>query len=174
MAQNVLECWLMRRLLDHRAAVAAAVVASLLLSAASFTHADLLLFNHSPSIPVGFYVRDGAELRLGVVVTVRARDVAPAMAHLRAFDDPTDRFIKRVAAIGGQSVCSDGRTLLIDGVQAAVIYRPADRPTSPAWLGCRRLAADEVLLLGDSLDSFDGRYWGPINTRLIEGVWRKL
>lgn len=164
----------MRRLPHSHVALAAAVVASVLLSAASFTHADLLIFNHSPSIPIGFYVRDDAELRSGVVVTVRAYDVAPEMARQRDFDDPNDRFIKRVAAIGGQSVCSDGRTLLIDGAEAAVIYYPADRPTPPAWLGCRRLAADEVLLLGESPDSFDGRYWGPINARLIEGVWRKL
>jgi type IV secretory pathway protease TraF len=36
------------------------------------------------------------------------------------------------------------------------------------------LAANEVLLLGDTADSFDGRYWGPVSVDLIEGVWRKL
>ncbi|MCC6789753.1 MAG: S26 family signal peptidase [Hyphomonadaceae bacterium] len=164
----------MNRFRRHRAAIAAAVAAMLMLATASFSSADLVLFNHSPSIPIGLYVRDRADLRPGVIVTVRARDVAPEIARLRDYDDPNDRFIKHVAAIGGQSVCADGRALSIDGVQAAVIYRASGQPMPAAWLGCRRLAADEVLLLGDSPDSFDGRYWGPINARFIEGVWRKL
>lgn len=41
----------------------------------------------------------------------------------------------------------------------------------PSWEGCRVLSSDEVLLLGDTADSFDGRYWGPISRDKIEGVW---
>ncbi|MEZ5970863.1 MAG: S26 family signal peptidase [Hyphomonadaceae bacterium] len=133
---------------------------------------DVVLFNHSPSVPVGFYVRDSADLALGMFVTVRARDVAPVEAARHRYDDEGDRFIKRLAAIAGQHVCSDGRVLSVDGVDVAVAQ---NRPGAPhGWVGCRTLASSEILLLGDSTDSFDGRYWGPIHSDLIEGVWRPL
>jgi type IV secretory pathway protease TraF len=105
-------------------------------------------------------------------VTVRARDVAPIEAAAHRYDDEGDRFIKRLAATAGQHVCSDGRSLSVDGVQVAIVR---NRPGAPqGWVGCRTLATSEILLLGDSADSFDGRYWGPICDDLIEGVWRPL
>ncbi|MBY0565718.1 MAG: S26 family signal peptidase [Hyphomonadaceae bacterium] len=45
--------------------------------------------------------------------------------------------------------------------------------TLPTWTGCRTLR-DEVFLLGDTPDSFDGRYWGPTSVELIEGAWRAI
>jgi type IV secretory pathway protease TraF len=143
------------------------------LGCASAVSADVLLYNHSPSIPSGFYVRTRSEIVVGALVTVRARDVAPDAARARGFDAEGNRFIKRVAAIGGQRVCGDGDVLAIDGRET--VQRYAESPTAPRiWAGCRTLRSDEVLLLGDSADSFDGRYWGPVNADLITGVWRPL
>jgi len=133
---------------------------------------DVVLFNHSPSVPVGFYVRESSDPARGMFVTVRARDVAPVEAAAHHYDDEGDRFIKRLAALPGQHVCSDGRTLSIDGAQVAIVQNRSDVPEG--WVGCRTLAPSEILLLGDSADSFDGRYWGPISDDLIEGVWRPL
>lgn len=133
---------------------------------------DVVLFNHSPSVPVGFYVRESGDPERGMFVTVRARDVAPIEAAAHQYDDEGDRFIKRLAAVAGQHVCSNGRVLRVDGVPVATVPNRAGVPQ--AWVGCRRLAASEILLLGDSADSFDGRYWGPIRSDLIEGVWRPL
>ena len=133
---------------------------------------DVVLFNHSPSVPVGFYVRESGDLERGMFVTVRARDVAPIEAAAHRYNDEGDRFIKRLAAVAGQHVCSDGRMLSVDGVEVATVQNRAG--ASRGWVGCRTLASSEILLLGDSTDSFDGRYWGPIRSDLIEGVWRPL
>lgn len=133
---------------------------------------DVVLFNHSPSVPVGFYVRESGDPARGMFVTVRARDVAPLEAAAHHYDDEGDRFIKRLAATAGQHVCSDGHTLSVDGVEVASVQNRVGAPQG--WVGCRTLASSEILLLGDSTDSFDGRYWGPIRSDLIEGVWRPL
>lgn len=161
--------WSRRNLL-----ILAGCAALALVVAASTNQRDFIIYNHSPSVPPGFYVRTGAPVSVGAFVTVRARDVAPDEAHSRQFEDASDRFIKRVAATNGQSVCGDGASILIDGVEAMAIYQSEDRPAPSGWVGCRTLRADEVLLLGDTADSFDGRYWGPVSVSLIEGVWRKL
>lgn len=135
---------------------------------------SIILYNPSPSIPSGFYMRADDELRVGVFVTVRAVDVAPDYARLRDFADRSDRFIKRVAAVAGDTVCAEGRRVTINGerlAQRAVTDSVGRR--LPTWSGCRTLT-HEVFLLGDTADSFDGRYWGPTPITAIEGVWRRL
>lgn len=165
----------MKRLRHHRfVLVAAGCAVAALALASTMRRQDLLLFNHSPSIPVGFYVRVDGPVEPGTFATVRALDVAPDEARRRAYDGVGDRFIKRVAVVSGQSVCGDGERLSVDGQIAASVYQGGDRFAPHGWVGCRTLGAGEVLLLGDSPDSFDGRYWGPISTRLIEGIWRPL
>lgn len=136
---------------------------------------DTILFNPSPSVPSGFYLRSDDAVVHGATVTVRAADVAPDYAALRDFTDAGDRFIKRVAAAGGDEVCASGDEVSInDAIVARREARDAAGRALPTWSGCRILSMDELLLLGDTPDSFDGRYWGPISRRLIEGVWRPI
>lgn len=147
------------------------------LSLAFFTASalsDVVIYNASPSMPQGFYTRINASIVRGSIVTVRARDAAPAYASARGFIDANDRFLKRVVASSGDMVCAHGEIVVVN--RTTIIERQtldsAGRAL-PSWSGCRRLA-DEVLLIGDTADSFDSRYWGPIATQEIEGVWRRL
>ncbi len=184
-------------------------MAAALAAAALAAPRDLVLYNPSPSVPEGLYVRANAPVTVGAFVTVRAREVAPEEARWRGFDDASDRFIKRVAAAAGARVCGDGRRLVVSGDDVVIIgaddehqqYAAAgasgadghggrrragtvrvlhpvgdgdDDQQVVGWQGCRVLAEGEVLLLGDTADSYDGRYWGPVSVELIEGVWRKL
>lgn len=135
---------------------------------------DCVIHNGSDSMPRGFYLRTDAAPALGAIVTVRARDVAHDYARLRHFSAERDRFIKRVIAARGDVVCAEGETISING-ETVARRRTSDQEgrALPIWTGCRRLA-DQVFLLGASADSFDGRYWGPIDAALIEGVWVRL
>lgn len=136
---------------------------------------DLLLYNPSPSIPPGFYVRVEETPRRADIVTVHAADVAPAEALARDFTGHGDRFIKHVAAAEGDRVCAAERTVSINGRTAAVrVLTDSQGRPLPRWYGCVTLAGDQFLLLGDAAQSFDGRYWGPVRRSQIEGVWRRL
>lgn len=192
-------------LVRHRSVLLlAGGMAAALAAAALAAPRDLLLYNHSPSVPEGFYVRTSAPVTLGAFVTVRARNVAPDEARQRQFEDDSDRFIKRVAAAAGARVCGDGQRLTISGddivvvgadeqqqiaaaseaahdghgraaaVRILAVEQGGDHRSPVGWRGCRVLTDGEVLLLGDTADSFDGRYWGPVSVHLIEGVWRRL
>lgn len=145
------------------------------LGLAALREGDPLLYNHSPSLPVGFYMRTDSPIERGAIVTVRAADVAGEYAALRAFDGPDDRFIKRVAAMQGDVVCAENDTITINA--RTVAHRAAIDSAGralPRWNGCIELGGDELFLLGDTSDSFDGRYFGIVRRSDIEGVWRRV
>lgn len=122
-------------------------------------------------MPQGIYVRMHSPIVRYSIVTVRARDVALNYATARRFTDANDRFLKRVAAVDGDVVCAFGPLVTINH-ELTLQRRTVDNVgrTLPTWSGCRRLN-DQVFLIGDTADSFDGRYWGPVASDLIEGVW---
>lgn len=158
-----------------RGALIVLALGALALTYLRFTTPDVVLFNATGSMPIGLYVRIDVAPTRGAIVTVRARDVAPAYAASRRFDDADDRFIKRVAAVGGDHICVRDRSVLINYM--AIGERRATDSAGrrlPAWTGCRVLDTDEVFLLGETAQSFDARYWGPVRLALIEGVWRRL
>jgi len=136
---------------------------------------DVVVYNHSPSMQIGFYARIAAPIRRGTIVTVRAAAVAPEYARMRHFNGPRDRFIKRVVGTSGDLVCAAQSRVMLNG--ALVAHRQNSDSLGrrlPTWTGCITLGAGDVFLLGDGPDSFDGRYWGVVRMDQIEGVWRPL
>jgi type IV secretory pathway protease TraF len=131
------------------------------------------LVNESPSVPRGLYLRQpGAAPARGAMVALPQ----PALArrYLGALGMPGEvLLIKRVAAVGGDRVCRHGAVVRTPGRVVPVLDRDRRGAVLPGWTGCRRLAADELFLLGDTPGSFDSRYFGPVRTRDLEGVFRE-
>jgi conjugative transfer signal peptidase TraF len=128
------------------------------------------VLNLTTSVPVGVYLRSAEAVRVGdfAVVSIphRYRDLADRRGYL-----PRHRkLVKIVAARVGDAVCRMGPRMWIAGY-SAVWSRRTDgegRPL-PAWHGCRVLKAHEVFVLGFHANSFDSRYFGPIDRRLGMG-----
>jgi conjugative transfer signal peptidase TraF len=123
-----------------------------------------LVWNASASAPIGLYsVSPGAGLKRGDMVIAwppaEARDLA-ASRHYLPSNVP---LVKRVAGIAGDTICAVDRMVTVNGRPVAM-RRTADavgRPL-PAWHGCIRLGPGMVfLLMSETPDSFDGRYFGP-------------
>jgi type IV secretory pathway protease TraF len=94
----------------------------------------------------------------------------------RHYVEPGALLLKPVAATGGTSICRQGARVLIDGLPVAQAL-PADRFRRPlqSWSGCRKLAADQLFLLAPARrDSFDSRYFGPVNKTDVIGIARPL
>lgn len=121
-----------------------------------------VLINETPSLARGLYARAENRMpRMGAVVAVPQPPAA--RAYLRSLGAPEDLLlIKRVAAVAGDVVCRRGP--LVETPLRRVEARARDRRgvELPTWAGCRRLAQDELFLLGDTPDSFDSRYFGPV------------
>ena len=142
---------------------------------------NLITWNHTPSIPVGFYVRSFDPIEIGSTVSFPAPQVARDYAIVRGGTGMATTFIKPLAAGPGDEVCvfstQTGEWLLINSRLAMAVHS-TDRHGNklPHWLmdDCRRLASDEWLPIGSHPDSFDGRYFGPIRRDEISGPYRAL
>jgi type IV secretory pathway protease TraF len=87
--------------------------------------------------------------------------------------------VKSVAAMSGDRICGVGNDIIIGGRTAAkrLVADRYGRPL-PAWQGCHLLLGNEVFLLMESIpDSFDGRYFGPIEMTRVVGrlvpIWTR-
>ena len=119
------------------------------------------VINESRSLPRGLYRMSAAPIDRGAIVAI----VPPpsARAYIQALGAPADaRLLKRVAALEGDLVCKHEAGLEVRTVTLAVAYRDRQGRPLPNWPECRHLVPNELLVLGDSPDSFDSRYFGPV------------
>ena len=120
-------------------AASATLFAALFVAAAALAPQPRLIWNASPSVPIGFYrVRVGEPVSHGDLAVV-----APPPAMARFLDKggylPLGLpLLKHIAAVPGQTVCRIGDTISIDGDAIALAQR-ADRlgRLLPVWSGCR-------------------------------------
>ena len=131
-----------------------------------------LIWNASPSVPIGFYtVRPAGALRVGELAVVAPPErVARFMAE-RGYLPIDVPLIKPVAALPGQRVCRIGRTITIDGVALAEAQdRDRFGRALPDWQGCQVLADDTLFFMNPARgDSLDGRYFGPLPASTVIG-----
>lgn len=152
-------------------ATAAVMVSFAGLGLAARAMPPLALVNPSPSLPEGLYLRSlDQSLRPGAVVAVEP----PPMArrYLDALGMPPDvPLLKRAAALAGERVCRTGGRMQWPGHAVWALARDRRGAPLPVWSGCRRLAKDEVLVLGETPTSFDSRYFGPVRRTRLRGVY---
>jgi type IV secretory pathway protease TraF len=93
-----------------------------------------------------------------------------SLADRRGYVPARVPLVKREAASRGDRICTRGQFITINGRAAALRLRTDARGRPlPWWDGCRPLLRGEILLLGDSPGSFDGRYFGPMPRQDVLG-----
>ena len=129
-----------------------------------------LVWNTTASAPAGLYSIEQGTWRTGDRVVVRPSASLAGDLDRRGVLPLGKLLIKTVAAGRGDTVCRDGERVIVNGSLAA-IAKSASRTGEalPSWGGCRRLGASEVLLLGDTADSYDGRYFGVTLAEAVVG-----
>jgi conjugative transfer signal peptidase TraF len=139
-----------------------------------------LVWNASKSAPIGLYrVTPDAPVRAGDMVIAWVPADARTLAARRHYLPANVPLVKRVAAVGGDTVCAVGPVISINGL--AVVERSrfdGAHRVLPWWQGCTTLRAGELfLLMTDASDSFDGRYFGPTGPTDVIGrarlIWAK-
>lgn len=137
----------------------------------SIRPAPRLVWNASASAPIGLWrIHPDVRLRTGDMVLAHTPASVRLLAASRRYIPSNVPLVKRIAARDGDDVCAIGATLFINGRPVAERL-DADRRgrVLPWWEGCEMLRDGRVLLLMERADSFDGRYFGPIDEDQIIG-----
>lgn len=153
---------------------AASVVAAVIASIISPPRL-LLVWNTTASTPIGLYTITRATPKRGDLVLIRLPPHIEAVAVSRAIQLPNTPVLKPVVAVAGDLVCRSGSVVTINGRPAA-IARELDQHGRrlPVWRGCRHLSQSQVFVLARHPDSFDSRYYGPLDANAAHGVAHPL
>ena len=149
-------------------------VSILLLSAAIFPRVlPLLVKNFSSSEKRGFYVvRDiKRDITRGELLLVKFPEQAKPYVEMMPWLNENIPLLKRVGAVSQDLVCQKDGVLTVNG-EVLVRVKKEDRLGRELFSkkGCYQVPDGEFLPINTySEDSFDGRYFGSISTRLIVG-----
>lgn len=152
-----------RRARLARRGLAIAGLSALLGLTIAIEPAPLLVWNMSPSAPLGFYaVAPGRDAEPGdyVIATLPAGwQQLAAHRHYLPLHVP---LVKQVAARAGDDVCAFDAVIEVNGeIVARRLIRDAKGRPLPWWKGCVRLGKGQYfLLMASEPASFDGRYFG--------------
>lgn len=130
-----------------------------------------LVWNASKSVPKGLYYITHKPPARNDLVLVQLPERARTLADQRRYLPRDVPAIKRVTALSGDFVCRFARTIFVNGI----VKRTAQRTDAAlrkmsGWRGCMTLKDDQVFLLADHPNSFDGRYFGVTSTNDIIGI----
>lgn len=131
----------------------------------------LLVWNATASVPTGLYHIVDGEPHRGSLVVIRLPEPFRKLAHLRGYVPASVIVIKPIAALRGDTLCRQGNAVSINGRIVAFARKldKAGRPL-PRWRGCHLLGTTAVGVISKRPDSFDSRYFGPLDQRYVVGV----
>ena len=134
--------------------------------------ASRLIWNGTPSLPLGLYLRvERQHPRAHDLVALRVPMNVRPLVHERRYLPDGSLLLKPVAAAAGESVCRRGDELLINGVVFGHVLSEdsAGRPL-PSFGGCQVLGEHELFLASHHPRSFDSRTFGPVDDRALKGT----
>jgi type IV secretory pathway protease TraF len=135
----------------------------------------VLIWNATPSAPVGLYLVTGKTLETGRRVAVRPPQAVRELGVRYRLMRSDDLLIKTAAARSGDVLCEREGRLERNGLDIG-----GRGPVGPgpglfaSGAPCRRLRPGELLLLGDGERSWDGRSFGLVSEHEVVGVVEPL
>jgi len=134
----------------------------------------LLLYNHTPSVPVGWYVYAGREPQRGDLISFPLPPAAHAYALSRG-ESTGFRLLKPVIAVAGDHVRTLNGEFRVNGVSFGPIpVTDVAGRVLPRWQANRVLTDDELLVGSTVEHSFDSRFFGPVHANDVLGVYQPL
>jgi conjugative transfer signal peptidase TraF len=142
----------------------------LLAALCSKAGAPVILWNASPSVPIGLYRLTSRPPQTAALAVIRLPEPLRVLAEARGYLRKGVLLIKPVVADTGDTVCRHGALVTINGrIAARARTLDAAGRSLPAWCGCFKLGASDIFVLSADPDSFDSRYMGPIDRGHVVG-----
>jgi conjugative transfer signal peptidase TraF len=136
------------------------------------------IWNVSNSVPAGLYrLHPAGKLTVTELVAVQPPEPLATFLDLNGYLPMGIPMLKRVLALPGQTVCRNGLTIAVDGIDVGQAHERDGRGRPlPIWHGCQTIADGDVFVMNwQSADSLDSRYFGPLPASAVIGravpVW---
>ena len=131
----------------------------------------LVIWNASESVPTGWYYIVKRQPVIGEIAIIRPQEWVQLYASERGYLPQNVWLMKPIFATNPSIICRFGTYIFVDGKQVAKA-KIADKMhrVLPVWKGCKALTPIQYFVLGRHRDSFDSRYFGPIEKHQVVGT----
>lgn len=128
--------------------------------------------NTTTSLPLGIYQLSNNILAQGETVVFQKPSVLSNLKKSWLIKDGV--FIKKITAVPGDKICTENNRLVINDVEIGLI-KSKDRngdllPSIVKHQFCRKLSGGEFWTGTNHPNSFDSRYYGPIQAENLKTV----
>ena len=131
------------------------------------------VINFTESVPAGVYrILDASEIRRGMYVAFKPPAAALTTAEGRPWFRKDKYFVKQVIGLSGDEIYIKSGKLSVNNDEIAQVL-DADRQgvAFAVTEGCYHLSDNQIFVMGlKSTYSFDSRYFGPIDTSIVQKV----
>jgi conjugative transfer signal peptidase TraF len=151
--------------------VVAAVGLAFLATKPLVSPVPLVIWNTSDSVPVGLYLISKRQPNIGEIAIIKPAEWVHIYAASRAYLPEDAWLLKPIYAVRPSTICRFGKYVFVDGKHVAKA-KNIDKMgrVLPVWKGCKRLAPAQLFVLGHHRDSFDSRYFGPVDNSQVVGT----
>ena len=131
----------------------------------------LVIWNASESVPIGLYLVAKRQPKIGEIAVIKPSDWVRIYASSRGYLPQDVWLLKPIFATHPSIICRFGSHVFVDGKHVAKT-KITDKMHRllPVWKGCKALTSKQYFVLGRHRDSFDSRYFGPIERKQIIGT----
>jgi type IV secretory pathway protease TraF len=131
----------------------------------------LVIWNASESVPIGWYFIAKRQPKIREIAVIKPADWVQIYASSHGYLPQNMWLLKPIFASQPSIICRFGLHVFVDGkhVAKAKIMDKMHR-VLPVWKGCKALSSIQYFVLGRHRDSFDSRYFGPIEKRQVMGT----
>jgi type IV secretory pathway protease TraF len=152
-------------------AVLAAAGIAFLVAKQFINPVPLLIWNASESVPIGWYFIAKRQPKIGEIAIIKPVEWVQIYASSRGYLPQNVWLLKPIFAAHPSIICRFRSHVFVNGkhvAKAKIVDKL--RRVLPVWKGCKALTSTQYFVLGHHRDSFDGRYFGPIEMQQVVGT----
>ncbi len=139
------------------------------------TLSPVIVWNMSPSSPIGLYLLQNETAKHGDFIAIKLEECAADLAETRNYLPKSALLIKRVASVQNDTICRVGDDIFINNKLVAKALKYDNRGRNmPFWTNCLNLNSKQIFVLSADKNAFDSRYFGPVNRSQILGIARPI
>ena len=157
----------------HRKYVTVLTIAGIAFAAVKplINQVPLVIWNASESVPIGWYFVAKRQPKIGEIAVIKPVEWVQIYASSRGYLPQDVWLLKPIYAVHPSIICRFGKYVFINGKQVAKAkFTDKMHRVLPVWKGCSALSSTQYFVLGRHRDSFDSRYFGPVEQSQVVGT----